>query len=181
MSNFILPKTSNFELTVAEVLTSMRIKFIKEYSPSWIYPKRYDFYFTYDGRKIILEADGAQHFEFTPIFHSNKYDFYSGQQSDIEKTKIALNDGYEVIRIHHSHYRFSDIKEHILKGLDGYGLYVSNPSAYKYLDNKYVLCQEFAKTKDYIEYSWYSSNLPSYYDEDGGPNMDKIEIFRVLL
>ena len=66
---------------------------IKEYSPSWISPKRYDNYFEYKGNKYILEMDGAFHYKdsFTK--------FKEVQAVDRYKDEIALKHGIETIRI----------------------------------------------------------------------------------
>lgn len=41
------------------MLEQLGIKFISEYSPEWIKPKRYDFYFKLDNKKYIIEMDGG--------------------------------------------------------------------------------------------------------------------------
>lgn len=89
------------------VLTQLNVEFIKEYSPDWIKPKRYDFYFEIFDKKYIVEMDG--------YFHSyNKY-------KDVDKYKdnLALNHNIEVIRINciysDSKNRSEYIKTNILK------------------------------------------------------------------
>lgn len=42
-----------------KMLEELGIDFIPEYSPQWIKPKRYDFYFELNDKKYILEMDGG--------------------------------------------------------------------------------------------------------------------------
>lgn len=67
---------------------------IKEYSPDWIKPKRYDNYFEYNGHKYILEMDGAFHYQ--DAFGNSKEEI---QRIDRYKDLMAEQNGIEVIRI----------------------------------------------------------------------------------
>lgn len=68
-----------------------------EFSPDWLKPKKYDFYFEYNNKKYILEMDGG-------IGHGNRK-FKSlekdvdGFQNDIKKDVLAKEHNIEVIRI----------------------------------------------------------------------------------
>ena len=42
-----------------EILLSLNVDFEPEYSPIWIKPKRYDFYFEHNNKKYIIEMDGG--------------------------------------------------------------------------------------------------------------------------
>lgn len=78
------------------MLKQLGLNFISEYSPEWINPKRYDFYFELNNNKYILEMDGGWH---------NKDNNLSGQSKEksknIDKYKYysAIKNGIKVIRI----------------------------------------------------------------------------------
>ena len=82
-----------------------------EYSPKWIKPKRYDFYFVYKGKKYIIEMDGSFH---------NKDNEMSGQTKeeskyiDDNKDRLALENGVKVIRINCDISDIEYIKNNIL-------------------------------------------------------------------
>lgn len=67
---------------------------IKEYSPDWIKPKRYDNYFEYQGKKYILEMDGALHYK-----DAYRATYDEVQENDRFKDMMAQKHGIEVIRI----------------------------------------------------------------------------------
>lgn len=87
------------------ILTQLNIAFIREYSPDWIYPKRYDFYIP--DKKIIIEMDGG--------FHRDK----SVKENDLYKDNMANKHGVKVIRINCDYkktdLRFNKIKDNIIK------------------------------------------------------------------
>jgi ribosomal protein S27E len=87
------------------ILEQLHVDFINEYSPNWIKPKRYDFYFELKNKKYILEMDGA--------FHDDK----CVKSNDYYKDNLATENGIEVIRIdcnYNGFNRLSYIKDNIL-------------------------------------------------------------------
>lgn len=94
------------------VLEQLKIKFKTEYSPKWIKPKRYDFYFELNNIKYIVEMDGGFH---------NKTNTITGQTAeeskkiDNYKDKTAFEHGIEVIRIDCFESDLEYIKNNILK------------------------------------------------------------------
>ena len=97
------------------LLEQLKINFILEYSPDWIKPKAYDFYFERNTKEYILEMDGGWH---------SKDNNMSGQTAeesimiDNYKDELAEEHGIEVIRIDCDYYninnRFEYIKNNIL-------------------------------------------------------------------
>ena len=95
------------------LLQQLGVKFINEYSPSWINKKRYDFYIP--SKKLIIEMDGGFH---------NKDNNLSGQtakqskQIDNYKDKLAEQHDLKVVRIDCDYYdityRFDFIKNNII-------------------------------------------------------------------
>lgn len=100
-----------------DMLKQLNIIFKREYSPTWIKPRRYDFYFELNNKKYILEMDGR--------FHNNN-NHLSGQTKEESKVidnykdeQARLHD-IEVIRIdcdyeNNSCNRFEWIKQNILE------------------------------------------------------------------
>jgi hypothetical protein len=98
------------------MLKQLNLDFKTEYSPSWIKPKRYDFYFIRNSKKYILEMDGG-------LGHGkeNKLSSITAQESkkiDNYKDEQARLHGIEVIRIDCDYKDFNDrfnyIKQNIL-------------------------------------------------------------------
>lgn len=84
------------EKLMFNILEQIEIDFEIEYSPDWVKPKRYDFYFELNNEKYIVETDGCWH---------KKDNNRSGQTKeeskhiDDYKDKLANENGIEVIRI----------------------------------------------------------------------------------
>lgn len=104
---------------MSELLKSMDVKFIAEYSPDWISPKRYDFYIP--SKNLIIEMDGGWH---------NSHNNLSGQSTerskviDNYKNMCACLQGIDIIRINCDYTnknKFKYIKSSILNsGLNMY-------------------------------------------------------------
>lgn len=75
------------------MLKKSSVEFIPEFHPSWAKGKRYDFYFEMDGKKYVVEMDGAFHYE----------NIYGGlgdaEEADRIKDEMATSHGINVIRI----------------------------------------------------------------------------------
>jgi hypothetical protein len=97
------------------ILEQLNVKFINEYSPDWVKPRRYDFYFEIDSKKYILEMDGG-------LGHgnSNKLSNISEEESkflDDEKDRLAHEHNIVIIRINCNygmHDRLDFIKNNLL-------------------------------------------------------------------
>ena len=84
-------------------LEQLKIDFIFEYSPDWLKPKRYDFYFELNNKRYVLEMDGK-------LGHGNENKWASGiksQATDDYKDKLAKEHSVKIIRID---CRISDIE-----------------------------------------------------------------------
>jgi very-short-patch-repair endonuclease len=80
------------EKLVADFLKNFFILFISQFKLNS--NKRYDFCFS--EYKLILEVDGRQHFEQVSTWGCPKVTL----QNDIQKMKVALENGYSVLRIY---------------------------------------------------------------------------------
>jgi aromatic ring-cleaving dioxygenase len=98
------------EKFMLNILEQLDIKFETEYSPDWISPKRYDFYFEFKNQKYIVEMDGSFHFK------NNNMNGQSAKKSkviDDYKDKIAEKNDIKVIRINCINSNLEDIKSEI--------------------------------------------------------------------
>lgn len=107
-------KGSYGERLIGSILSSLNIKFKSEYSPNWVKPYRYDFYFKTNSQEYIIEVDGQWHYK-----DNTKKGMTVDQRQEIDriKDKMASEHGIIVIRIdanYGSHnrrkYMFDSIK-----------------------------------------------------------------------
>jgi hypothetical protein len=63
---------------------------------------RYDFVVLRQGTRIVIEYDGEQHFHDTVHYYKEPGTFESRRRVDWAKTKVALESGARIIRIHYS-------------------------------------------------------------------------------
>lgn len=98
------------------VLMQLGIEFQREFCPKWADRKRYDFYFSYQGKEYIVEMDGGFHYVQTNLEYS---DLKTVQKTDSLKDSLAKEYEIEMIRINCFYYRinerFNFIKENVLK------------------------------------------------------------------
>lgn len=94
------------------LLKQLGIDFEYQYSPDWIKPKRYDFYFEFNNKKYIIEMDGG-------IGHGNKNrlsNMTSEESKAIDniKDQIAIKHEIELFRIDCKKSELNYIKNNIL-------------------------------------------------------------------
>ena len=100
---------------MANLLSQLNIAYEKEYSPDWISPKKYDFYFQINNKNYIVEMDGG-------LGHGNSFgkpfqkNLDDGITIDKYKDNMAKNHGISVIRIdcNYTSKRFEYITNSIL-------------------------------------------------------------------
>ena len=78
------------------VLEQLNITFISEYSPDWIKPKRYDFYFELNNNKYIIEMDGGWHNQDNNMTGQTKE---KSKNIDNYKDRLAKEYNLNIIRI----------------------------------------------------------------------------------
>lgn len=100
---------SRGEKKIEEILTELRINYIREYHLPRLGHFAFDFFFRLKNKKYLIEYDGIQHFRVTN-FSSGK-ELEKRQRVDKLKERIALENGYHVIRIDYTQFYY--IKEHI--------------------------------------------------------------------
>jgi transposase-like protein len=76
------------------MLDQLGINFEPEFSPPWIKPKRYDFYFVVNNKQYILEMDGIQHFK-----QSFPLPLDDVLEADQYKERMAIAHNIKLIRI----------------------------------------------------------------------------------
>lgn len=114
---------SGAEMKCGSFLEQMGIKFKTHHKILGLKTKFYDFYFTKDKKKFILEYDGEQHFHFVNKYHNSRIDLLRQQHNDVYYTIKAIEKGYFVIRIDYSQQ--NEIENHVKKALST--LNVDNP------------------------------------------------------
>lgn len=121
---------------VSEVLTKLNIPFIQQVKHALLPNRKYDFYFSVEGIHYILEYDGEQHFH--PKFYGRTQEEFNYHQNiDRIKTYVAVNTGYNVIRIDYT--QINNIYNCILNALAFKAkLYVSLNEMYTWLSNSTI-------------------------------------------
>lgn len=90
---------SKLEQRITDILNTSKIRYqtekqFRDLHGGWY---RYDFYLP--DLNILLEGDGAQHYQFTPIFHKKRSDFTKAQERDRIKNSYALSHNIKLYRI----------------------------------------------------------------------------------
>lgn len=93
------------------LLEQLNITFKTEYSPDWIRPKKYDFYFELNNRECIIEMDGGFHKKDNKMNGQTKE---KSKEIDDYKDKLAKEHEIEVIRIDCDYSELQFIKNNIL-------------------------------------------------------------------
>lgn len=98
---------------MANVLSELHVDYICEYSPDWANGYRYDFFFKYQNKNIVIEVDGAFHF-ITNAYSGMTSD--ESQKIDNIKEDLAYKNGIdEIIRINALKSDMAHIKNSICK------------------------------------------------------------------
>lgn len=122
---------SKGEVRCAEILRKMKIVF--EPQVRWVENKHYsfDFGFSIGEQKYVLEFDGMQHFRRAPGFHKTQENFNAQVHRDIVKNRLALRNGYRVIRLAYKAY--NSVEYHLQQALNSSKStpYFSHPTLYK--------------------------------------------------
>lgn len=96
---------SKFEKKIMKIFNENGIHYRREVSYKGLVgphgmPLRFDFAVIKDGKLVCLvEADGAQHFKYTPFFHKNIFGFQKAKEWDRKKNQFCLQNGIPLIRI----------------------------------------------------------------------------------
>jgi hypothetical protein len=110
-----------------------------------LFPKNnrlYNFVFCHNDINWVLEYDGKQHFDESSSsgwFNKNNStrvnkSFPSRREIDIEKTIVAIDAGYQFIRIDYTNKTEKEITKHIIKAFElCVLLYVSNEELYSWI------------------------------------------------
>lgn len=128
-------KGSKGERACVKYFIDNNIPHKREYVMPYLARKRYDFIINYQGKEILVEFDGGQHFKFIPFFHNTEEFFFERQSVDVLKTITALKHNYSIIRIDHK--QLNNVSFHLSEALKLMNnTYFSNPELYKYITDK---------------------------------------------
>lgn len=101
---------------IRNILRQLNISFIPEFSPDWLGRKSFDVYFELNGNKYIVEMDGELGHGYGKHYKSS-LTLEDLKARDIDKDKLAMEHGINVIRInccYKNFNRFQYIKENII-------------------------------------------------------------------
>jgi very-short-patch-repair endonuclease len=90
---------SNFEESVIKILKKEKISFIREKTFQDLKKGLYRFDFYIPSINILIEVDGAQHYEFNKKFYKNRQDFLKAKERDRIKNSYALSHNIKLYRI----------------------------------------------------------------------------------
>ena len=125
-------KISKGETIILEILSKYNLQFIPQCRHPYMPNRKYDFYFTHDGKHYLLEFDGEQHFNRKPFYHKTDEIFQYNQLMDRVKTYLAVTTGYRMIRIDYT--QIDNIENLIIQALQSDNiLYVSSAEKYGWL------------------------------------------------
>ena len=115
-------KASYGEIKICELLDSLGISYIEEYSfPDLVSTSgrvlRFDFAVFDDCGELmaLLEFDGEQHYKAKSKFNGNQ-GLQKQQYNDRKKNEYCARNGYRLVRIPYTDYNFIN-EEYILKAL----------------------------------------------------------------
>lgn len=140
---------SSNEIICSHYLTTNDIHFKSEIKLKSLPRKCFDFSFSYLGVKWIIEVDGEQHFQYNSLFHEGSVDrFYQRRQVDVDKTKAAINEGYNVIRI--DYVQIKNITYHIAR-------------AFSFKEKLYVSTAKMLSFKNFTINHFHNTSLIRYF------------------
>lgn len=93
------PPGSSYERRMEILLNDYEYKFQTQFSLLNFPRYKYDFIIYHNDKKVLVEIEGRQHFEYIPHFHETEEYYQKRRNDDIIKTKNALNAGYKLIRL----------------------------------------------------------------------------------
>jgi hypothetical protein len=131
------------------LLNILDVNFKTEYSPTWIYPKRYDFYFELTDSRYIIEMDGGWHKKDNNLSGISKEESY---KVDAYKDSKAIENGIVIIRIDCEKSEFDFIKNNVEKSSLG-NIFDFNNINWREIESKslnnlvYDVCIHYSKNK----------------------------------
>ena len=93
---------------------------VTSYHPKWaISPRQvlYEYDIFIKDKKLLIEYNGKQHYEFTPFFHKYERNFVKQQQRDKRKIKLAKENGFKLMIFRYDEPIF---KDYVLNKLEEY-------------------------------------------------------------
>jgi hypothetical protein len=125
--------TSYGELECMRIFDKLGIEYYSQYSLPSLPQRLFDFYFEWNNRNYILEFDGQTHFSLR--FDYTDQTFQQAQERDIEKTLVAVEENYFVIRIDYTCIR--KIEHHLIFAINNMDpndyFYFTKPWMYYYI------------------------------------------------
>lgn len=102
------------ERFIVNLFMDFNIDYIPQFSPEWIKPFRYDFYFIKDNIKYIIEIDGGWHFQDN---RKNGMTYSEIHERDTYKQKAAEKHNIVVIRLDYNYKSILERNEYIIDSI----------------------------------------------------------------
>ncbi len=93
---------------------------ITGFHPLWAVSKKgalLEFDICIPSKKVLIEYNGIQHYEFTACFHKNKTKFLEQQRRDRKKQKLAKKNNYKLIIFKYDEPLFEDYVINKIQGV----------------------------------------------------------------
>lgn len=103
------------ERFMSNLFAELNIKYEYQFSPDWIKPFSYDFYFSYNGINYIVEVDGGWHFEKN---NKSNLSLEEIKERDNFKQIEAINHGYKVIRLDYNYKSNNDRSLYLINSIN---------------------------------------------------------------
>ena len=101
-------KMSNLELHILKILKQEGIPFVREKTFSDLRKNKYRFDFYLPKQNVLIEINGAQHYENISFFYKNRIEFKKAQERDRRKISYALANEIPLYII--PHWEIQNIK-----------------------------------------------------------------------
>jgi hypothetical protein len=95
---------------------------VTSFHPLWAVTQRrvlYEFDIYIKSKKLLIEYNGIQHYEFTPFFHKFQRNFIKQQRRDKDKAQLAKDNGFKLIVFKYDEPIFKDYVLNKIEGSNG--------------------------------------------------------------
>ena len=122
-------KHSKGEILCGQVLATLANSSVTPQFPMG--PYFFDFMCVHNDHCYLVEYDGIQHFQYVQFIHRREANFKSRLKTDVNKTALALLNGYTMIRLDYHQDTEEKIRAHLEAALQKTdGIYTSSDELY---------------------------------------------------
>ena len=122
-------KHSKGEILCGQVLRSLANGGVTPQFP--LGPYFFDYMCVHNNIGYLIEWDGIQHFQYVQFIHRKEANFQTRLKGDVNKTALALLNGYTIIRLDYHQDTEVSLRAHLQAAFNISGrIYVSSPELY---------------------------------------------------